>query len=131
MIKLRYIIDTYAWVEYFLASEKGRTAKKILENPRNTLITLENCIAELHEWCLKHDIDFEKLFRIVRGSSTIEAININDWIRAAKIKFDQRKKTKGFGLMDALILAKQSELKCKIITGDKHFKKLRNVEFLG
>ena len=40
------------------------------------------------------------------------------------------KTIKDFGLIDAILLAKQKELKCKIIIADQHFGNLKNIEFL-
>ncbi len=131
MIKLHYILDTYAWIEYFIGSRKGIIVKKILENNQNTFTILENCIAELCGWCLKERVDFGKSLSTVRSCSSIEPVNFNNWIQAARIKWEKRKRVKDFGLMDAIILAKQKELKCKIITGDRHFKNQKDVVFLG
>ena len=130
MINLHYILDTYAWIEYFIGSTKGTRVKKILENARNTFTTLECGIAELYEWCIKEKIDFSRLFNIVRSLSSIEPVSLNNWIEAAKIKIERRQHVRDFGLMDAIILANQKEFKCRIVTGDKHFKILRNIEFL-
>ena len=130
MISLQYILDTYAWIEYFIGSKKGAIVRNILENPYNRFTTLHSSVAELHEWCLKEGRDFEKLFGIIRVSSSIEPITLENWIEATSIKYEMRKKIKDFGLIDAIILAKQKEFKCRIITGDKHFEKLKNVEFL-
>ena len=49
----------------------------------------------------------------------------------SKIKHELRKKIKNFGLIDSILVAKQQELNCKIITGDSHFKNLKNVVFIG
>jgi PIN domain nuclease of toxin-antitoxin system len=42
-----------------------------------------------------------------------------------------RKNVKGFGLIDALIVAKQAEKKCRIVSGDQHFENVKNVLFIG
>jgi len=128
--KMRYILDTYAWIEYFRGSAQGKKVKRIIENSRHTLITLESSVGELLLWCLKEDEEFKKLFTVVRNHSDIEPIYIDTWISAARIREEQRKNMKDFGLMDALILAKQKEIVGKIVTGDPHFKELKNVKFL-
>ena len=130
MIKLDFILDTYAWIEYLIGSEKGKIVKEILDNKRHNFITLESSIAELNEWCIKEKVSIEKIMFAIRNYSSLEPINIYDWIEASIIKNDKRKQVKDFGLMDALLLAKQKELKCKIITGDKHFKNEKDIMFL-
>ena len=53
------------------------------------------------------------------------------WIDAAKIRHDIRKIKPKFGLIDAILVAKQRELKCKIISGDYDFKNLKDVVYIG
>jgi len=54
-----------------------------------------------------------------------------DWLEAAAIRSEVRKKSKGFGMMDALILAQQKRLGCKVVSGDLQFKHLGGVVFVG
>lgn len=42
-----------------------------------------------------------------------------------------RKKSKDFGLIDSILVSKQNELKCKIVSGGKHFDGLKNVVWVG
>jgi hypothetical protein len=45
-----HIVDTYAWIEYFIGSEKGEKAAVIIDDPNEHLITVECCLAEIrHE----------------------------------------------------------------------------------
>ncbi|MBW3000653.1 PIN domain-containing protein, partial [Candidatus Woesearchaeota archaeon] len=71
------------------------------------------------------------LYKIIIAKSRILAINRKDWLRGVEIKLEKRKRVTDFGLIDGLILAKQEELKCKVITGDKHFKNIKNVVYLS
>ena len=125
-----YIIDSYAWIEYFIGSKKGEVLKKLFLERKNKFFTVECCLAEIKGWCLREDQDFDKLFRIVKSNSSVLQIMEYEWINAAKEKFEQRKMQKTFGLIDAVILTKQKELNCKIISGDKHFKSLNNILFM-
>lgn len=125
-----YIIDSYAWVEYFLGSERGEVLKKLFSDEKNQFFTIECCLAEIKGWSLRNSRDFDELFKIIRANSRIIPVTEHDWIDAAEIKFKQREKHKDFGLIDAVLLTKQSEFNCKIVSGDKHFKELKNVVFL-
>jgi predicted nucleic acid-binding protein len=127
---LEYLLDTYAWIEYFIASDKGKIVRSIIDDPNSSLITLESSIAELREWASKEDRDFNELLKVIRSRSELLLIRLEDWITATDIKIEQRKRMKDFGLIDALLLAKQRNLKCKIVTGDLHFQGLANVVFL-
>ena len=128
---MHYLFDTYAWVEYFLGSEKGVKVRKIVDNYKHTLSTPDNCIAEIKSWCLLNNKDFSKSFNIVKVNSNIEPISTNNWIESANIRHEKRKQMKNFELMDSIIIAKQQEIDGKIITGDQHFKNLKNIEFLS
>ena len=126
-----HIIDTFTWIEYFRGSEKGVTLKTLFANSNNKFITMECCLAELRGFCLKNNIDFNKMYAIVKINSFVLPVLTNHWITAAKIRFELRKKIKNFGLIDSILVAKQEELKCKIVSGDYHFKSLKNIVYMG
>jgi predicted nucleic acid-binding protein len=126
-----YIVDTYAWIEYFSGSKQGSILKKLFEDQKNKFITMECCIAELVGYSLKNNIDFRKIHTIVKTNSVILPVLTDHWIEAAKTRYELRKKIDAFGMIDAILVAKQKELKCKIISGDSHFKKLNNIEYIG
>lgn len=123
------ILDAYAWIEYFFGSEKGKKVRAVIENKE--CYTLECNLAEIYEWAKKNKEDFSMLQKIMITKSKILAINRKDWLRGVEIKLEQRKKQKDFGLIDGLILAKQEEIECKVITGDKHFKNMKNIVYLN
>ncbi len=126
-----YIIDSYAWVEYFLGSKKGEVLRKLFSDGKNNFFIVECCLAEINGWAIKNKLNFEEHYKIIETNSEILELNEEAWIKAAEEKAEQRKTEKNFGLIDAVILVKQKELKCKIVSGDKHFKKLKNVLFLN
>ncbi|HIG93111.1 TPA: PIN domain-containing protein [Candidatus Woesearchaeota archaeon] len=125
-----YLIDSYAWVEYFIGSTKGEVLQKLLQEERNSFLTVECCLAEIRGWALRNKKEFDTIFKLIRANSTIITITEQDWIAAAVVWFELRKKRKHFGLVDAVILVKQSEHRCKVISGDPHFKDLKDVVFL-
>lgn len=122
-----YLIDTYAWVEYFIGSDRGERVKKIIEDEDNTIVTPECCLAEVKGWCIRENQDFDELYSIIRKISDIQCILTQDWLEAASIRSEMRTTGKDFGMMDALILAQQKRLGCSVVSGDLHFKGLRDV----
>ncbi len=124
-----YLFDSYAWIEYLLGTKQGNKVKKIIDK-NNPIITLEPNIAEVYNWCLKHDKHFEEILPIITSISEIHQINLHHWLIAIKLRLEKRKSMKDFGLIDALLLAKQTENKGTIVTGDKHFRNTKNVIFL-
>ena len=127
---MNHIIDSYAWVEYFIGSEKGDILKKLFNKEKNQFMTVECCLAEIMGWALKNHMDFDSLFKVIRANSDILPIIEYDWIEAGKERFEQRKTLGDFGLIDAMLLVKQKETDYKIISGDKHFKNMRNIVFM-
>ncbi len=116
-----FLIDTYAWVEYFIGSKRGEKVKKIIEDENNAILTPECCLAEIKGWAIRENVDFEELYSITRKVSDIQCILTRDWLDVAK---------KGFGMMDALIIAQQKRMVCKVVSGDPHFEHLKDVIFI-
>lgn len=116
-----YLIDTYAWVEYFIGSKKGEKVKKIIEDENNVIFTPECCLAEIKGWAIRESMDFEELYSIIRKVSDIQCILTQDWLEAAMIRNELRKTKEGFGIIDALVIAQQKRIGCKVVSGDPHF----------
>ena len=125
-----YIVDSYAWIEYFIGSQKGTIVKSIIEEGREVLITIECNIAELKGWCLRESVDFEELYTIVRANSEIHSIQTEDWLNAAQIRHEMRSTMRDFGMIDSILVAVQRKHNCKIITGDPHFQDIKDVLFI-
>ena len=126
-----YIVDSHAWVEYFAGSNAGLVLKKLLDNKNHKFITMECTISELKCYCLRANQYFDRMLDILKKNSIILPVLASHWLEAAKIRHDIRKKIKDFGLIDALLVAKQNEMRYMIISGDPHFKSLKNVIYLG
>ena len=125
-----HIVDTYAWIEYFIGSEKGEKAAVIIDDPNEPLITVECCLAELRGWTLREGQNFNELYAVVKSNSEILRVFTRMWIRAAEIRHEVRKTVPGFGLIDSVILAVQEDKRCMVLTGDPHFEGLKDVVFL-
>lgn len=123
------VFDTYAWIEYFLDTEKANKVENYLENDEvftPTMVLLElSAKAEKEEWNIRKYIDF------IKSKSIIINLDEEIIIYSGKIYNQIRKKIKGFGLIDATILSSALIKKCDLLTGDLHFKGLKNVVFLS
>jgi len=128
---MNYIIDTSAWIEYIKGSKKGEVLKKIFENNTNKVITLECSIAEIRLYCIRNNYKFEEAFNLIKTNSFIFSILLETWLEAARIKSELRKNRPGFGIIDALLIAKQKENNAKLVSKDSHFKSLKNVIYIG
>jgi predicted nucleic acid-binding protein len=125
-----FLIDAYAWIEYFRGSEKGNVAKKFIDDPETRILTLESTLAEIRGWALREGKPFDELHIVIRRNSDIVHSTCEEWLRAAELRFEVRKKVEQFGMLDALLIAAKERHDCKIITGDPHFEKIRDVVYL-
>ncbi|MDO8537827.1 MAG: PIN domain-containing protein [archaeon] len=119
----KYLIDSSAWIEYFLSSNKGFKVKEIIEEEKNEVFTHVLSIAEISSKLTRSGIDPTQSNSIINSLS--ETINIDDEVsfKAGKLHAEIRKEIKDFGLVDAFILLGAKENLMKIVTTDSHFKK--------
>ena len=126
-----YLVDSWAWVEYFIGSKTGLILKKLLDNKNHKFITIECSVSELKSYCLRTNKNFNQMYGALKRNSIILPVLINHWLKAAEIKHEIRRKIQDFGLIDAILITKQKELKCMIVSGDSHFKSLKNIVYIG
>ncbi|MBS3089500.1 PIN domain-containing protein [Candidatus Pacearchaeota archaeon] len=118
----KYVIDTYAWVEYFKGSEEGKVAKPYIEEGENT--TSVFTIAELSEKYKRENKKFEEDCKFVLSKTKIIEVSVDIAKLAGELNAENKKKIKNWGMADAIILATANMLKARVITGDEHFKTL-------
>ena len=114
-----------------MGSKSGLVLKKLFTNINNKFITIECSLAELKFFCVRESINFEHMLQVIKKDSIILPVLQEHWLKAAQIKYEIRKKVKDFGLIDAILAAKQNEIKCMIVSGDRHFKSMKNVVYIG
>jgi predicted nucleic acid-binding protein len=130
-----YIIDTYAWIEYFKASKMGETAKEYIEGERSVTPTI--VVSEISRK-LSKDIGFGNETRegrlrrleFIRSTSRIVELDFETASEAGKVNEELKNKAKGWGLTDSIILCTARSLNGKVVTGDEHFHQLDNVVFI-
>lgn len=127
----RFVLDTHAWIEYFRGSESGEKVGLFIQNekcftPSIVIAELADLYSKKKYGFLQNDVDF------IKANSGIIELDEKIALNSGKIKQHIRKKYKNnFGLADAIILSTAREMDATILTGDYHFKKLKNVEYLG
>ncbi len=122
------VFDTYAWIEYFGGTKKGKRVETFLNEeeivtPSITLIEL-SCKAAKRGW------DFKKHLRFIKSKSRIVGLTEETIIKGGREYQDQRKSKKDFSLPDAIILTIAKKLNGRILTGNKHFKDLKRTIYL-
>jgi|YelNatPaOPRAMG01_1025707.scaffolds.fasta_scaffold02674_5 predicted nucleic acid-binding protein len=124
------LLDTYAWVEFFIGSKSGKRVLRVIQE--NRCFTSIISLAEIVDWCLKNGLKekAKKYVEIIERTSTILNITKEIAILAGEINQERKKKVKGWGMIDSMILATATFYKLKVLTGDSHFKDIDNVEIL-
>jgi len=118
----RFVIDAYAWIEYFEGSEKGKKFAEIIEDNSNELFTSSATLSEVVSKFLREKNDVKIALTAIDTLSTIAVINQELGVEAGFIHYEAKKKSKDFGMLDAFVAATSKKLNAKILTGDPHFK---------
>lgn len=122
----KYIIDAWAWIEYFRGSEYGLKINDILEDPTTDVYTCAITIAEVISKTAREGRDAEAAYDMLLSNSQIIKADEQISKETGLVHSKMRQTRKDFGLADAFVLATSNMLDAKIITGDPHFKGLRN-----
>ena len=56
---MRYVIDSYAWVEYFMGTSAGEKVREIIDSTIHERLTPSICVAEIYAKSLRVE-GFEK-----------------------------------------------------------------------
>ena len=117
-----YVIDSYAWVEYFRGSDEGLIAKDHIEG--ENCATASVTIAELSEKYRRENKEFKDDITFIISKTKILNLNTEIALRAGEINFENKRKIKNWGMSDSIILATAQFLNARVITGDEHFRDL-------
>ena len=117
----RFVVDASAWIEYFKGSAKGKKISEIIENS-NEIFCSSATVAEVISKTLREGNDFNIALTHINNWSTIVNLNSETSILAGQIHFEEKKKNKDFGMLDAFVVAAAKKLNAKILTGDNDFK---------
>ncbi|MHA1833493.1 MAG: type II toxin-antitoxin system VapC family toxin [Candidatus Baldrarchaeia archaeon] len=128
---MRYVIDSYAWIEYFMGTKAGEKVRPIIDG-LDEKITPTICLAEVYAKILEVENDevAEKMRTFIKEKSALAPLDEKVAVESAKIDCKMKKKVKGWGLADSIVYATGLTKDAEIVTGDEHFKKLENVIFI-
>lgn len=118
-----YVIDSYAWIEYFRGTESGKKARAYVESDSATTSVLS--LSELKEKYLREKWSFfdeDIAFMTARGSVT--PVDRQIALLAGEINHERKAKKRDWGMADSIILATARTASAKVVTGDRHFEGL-------
>jgi predicted nucleic acid-binding protein len=120
----KYVIDAYAWIEYLDGSEAGRQVSALLEKADETY-TCAMTIAEVIGKVARKGKNVQVAYDVLLSNSRIVDVDEELSLQAGMLHFEMRKTLKDFGLAAAYVLATARKLKSKVLTGDAHFKSVK------
>jgi predicted nucleic acid-binding protein len=124
-----YVLDTYAWIEYFNGSEKGRSAKRYIEG--DEVLTPAVVVAEFADKYVREGLDPAERLVFIRTKSRIVDLDYASAELAGRTCAERRKKVDGWGLVDSMVLTAARMNDGKVVTGDRHFADLKEAIMIG
>lgn len=118
----RFVIDAYAWIEYLIGSKAGEKVKSVLEEENNEIYTCAVTVAEVISKTTREGRNFETAYDILISNSQIINIDEENSKEAGMLHSEMRKTKRDFGLADAYVLAIARRINSKVLTGDVHFR---------
>jgi len=126
----RFVIDSYAWIEYFRGTNAGGRAKDYIESKEAATSGIS--VAELKEKYLRegwHYFDADLLF--ITSVTIMIPVDKAIAILAGEINFERKKRVRNWGMSDSIVLATARKASAKVVTGDPHFKDTRESIFIA
>jgi predicted nucleic acid-binding protein len=138
MTALKIVVDSWAWVEILKLSRAGRAAKEQIVGA-DEAFTPGSVLAELARKYLREGVDPALLKTWLQGiSEATEVYGIDSGLAfksaeaSAELVAKARKENLSRpGLGDALVLATARAAQGQVLTGDLHFRGLRETLWLG
>lgn len=126
-----FVIDSYAWVEYFLGSEVGRRVRKFVEGENSATPTV--VVAELSRKLLQKVREgaetgegrAQKL-EFVKSSTVVVPLDWDVAVLAGELDIQRKEAVRNWGLADSIVLATARGAGAKVVTGDRHFADLKD-----
>ena len=118
----RYVIDAYAWIEYLIGSRAGEKVKVVLEGENSEVFTCAVTLAEVISKTAREGREVEVAYDILLSNSQVVSADEEVSKEAGVLHSEMRRAVRDFGLADAYALTVPRRTKSKILTGDVHFK---------
>ncbi len=118
------LLDSFAWIEYFMGSKKGAKVRDYVEG-KEPLYTPSICLTEIKSRYLRDRKDPTTRISLIAERSFVMALEMEIALLAADIKQKHKLHT-----IDAIVYATSQYRNLMLVTGDQHFKHLPNVEMI-
>ncbi len=126
---MKYIIDSYAWIEYLEGGKLGEKVREIIIGD-DEIISLSVVVAEVVSKVKRKNGNVDIAYNAINSNSNIVELTSEAAKKAGLLHAETRKNIENFGLVDAMLLVLARDIKAKILTGDNHLKDFKEVIFL-
>lgn len=122
---MRYVIDTCGWIEWLTEGTLCEAYEPYLKNPKN-LVVPSIVQYELYKW-VSRTIGEAKAYEViaVTQQGTIDVLDTSLALMAADVSLEHQ-----LAMADALVYASALKHKVLLVTSDKHFEGLPQVEYI-
>ena len=121
----RIVMDAFAWIEYFDGTERGMKVAKIIEDKENEIFTSLVTVAEIISIAKRKVFDADEVSLALSALSKMQEINKSVSVETGLFHAEMKKREKDFGLADSFVVIAARQLEAKILTGDPHFKGMK------
>ena len=126
----KFVIDSWAWVEYLNGTKSGSKVKERFDGGVEAYTHLVT-LAELASRYNRAGKDPADPKRVVLTLSKIHVPSTDDAYDAGLTHSAIRKRSPNFSLADAFVLQAARKLRATVITGDPDFRGIKEAEILG
>jgi predicted nucleic acid-binding protein len=126
----KYLIDAYAWIEYLIGSKAGEKVRSVLDAENSEIYTCAVTVAEVISKTAREGQDFEIAYDVLTSNSQVVCVDEETSKETGLLHSQMRETMKDFGLADAYVLAIAREMGAKVLTGDLHFKGVKEAVFI-
>ncbi len=131
--KMNVLVDSWSWIEYFTSTPVGvNDVAPVLEDPQNEVIVSTVNIAEVYKSFLR-DFPYPDNQRFAEDSKAAiiqrsYVFDVDQEIAVESAKINHKMK---LGLGDSIMYATAIREGAKVLTGDLHFKGVKDAIYLG
>jgi predicted nucleic acid-binding protein len=134
MIGLKIVMDSYAWIELFLGSEKGKKVIEIVSSA-DEVITPDLVLAEIGRKYIRegaNEKEVKNRLKFIEENSIVACLDADISIEGGKAFLELLEKSKKEGknkpaLTDSILLALARKYSAKIVSSDKIFEGMKEV----
>lgn len=124
----RLILDSWAWLEYFLGSKAGLVVKRHIEEEEayTHSVTISEVISKLR----RQGKDTEDAIQSFAALPRIVDTDRGNAAKVGELHARTRTDIPNFSLADAFVLEAARRMELKVLTRDPDFRRIKEAEFL-